>query len=141
MFTANAAWLTRIDADASYLTDVFPAFVLAGVAIGLAAPTVQIGALSGVRGEHIGLASGLVETMREIGGAFAIAAVSTVLVSQTVGAQGAIDIQGFRYAFYVIVVAALIGAFVSSVGFPSRMPVVRHEEEFRSDDDIVAEAV
>ena len=40
----------------------------------------------------------------------------------------------------VIVVAALIGAFVSSIGFPSRMPVFRPESEFQSDDELVAEA-
>ncbi len=136
---ASAAWLTRIDTGADFLTDIFPAFLLAGIAIGLSAPTVQIGALSGVKGEHIGLASGLVETMREIGGAFAIAAVSTVLVSQMADG-GAIDIQGFRYAFYVIVIAGLAGAIISSIGFPSRMPVVQHEEAFRTDDDMVAEA-
>jgi EmrB/QacA subfamily drug resistance transporter len=138
ILAASAAWLTRIDTGANFLTDVFPAFLLAGIAIGLSAPTVQIGALSGVKGEHIGLASGLVETFREIGGAFAIAAVSTVLVSQ-VSAGGAIVIQGFRYAFYVIVVAALAGAFISSIGFPSRMPVFRPEDEFRPDNELAAE--
>jgi hypothetical protein len=140
VLAVSAAWLTRIDTDANFLTDVFPAFFLAGVAVGLSAPTVQIGALSGVRGEHIGLASGLVETFREIGGAFAIAAVSTVLVSQ-VADNGAMEIQGFRYAFYVIVVAGLLGAIVSSIGFPSRMPVFNPEDEFQIDDDLVAEAV
>jgi hypothetical protein len=43
----------------------------------------QIGALSGVRGASAGLASGLVETMREIGGAVGIAVVTTVLVTRT----------------------------------------------------------
>jgi EmrB/QacA subfamily drug resistance transporter len=141
---ASAAWLTRIHGGADFMTDLFPAFVLAGIAIGISAPSIQIGALSGVKGEHIGLASGLVETTREIGGAFAIAVVSTVLVSQSVdvaGGRSVIDIQGFRYAFYVIVVAALAGAFISSVGFPSRMPAARHEGELSTDDELVAEPV
>jgi hypothetical protein len=47
----------------------------------MAAPAAQIGALSGVTHSMTGLASGLVETMREIGGAVGVAAVSTVLVS------------------------------------------------------------
>jgi EmrB/QacA subfamily drug resistance transporter len=142
ILAASAAWLTRIDTGANFLTDVFPAFVLLGIAIGLSAPTVQIGALSGVKREHIGLASGLVETFREIGGAFAIAAVSTVIVSQSTdvaGGRSVIDIQGFQYAFYIIVVAALSAAFVSSIAFPSRMQLVQPDEEFRSEDELVPE--
>jgi EmrB/QacA subfamily drug resistance transporter len=144
ILAASAAWMTRIHSGADFMTDLFPAFVLAGVAIGISAPSIQIGALSGVKGEHIGLASGLVETTREIGGAFAIAVVSTVLVSQSAdvaGGRSIIELQGFRYAFYVIVVAALAGAFISSVGFPSRMPAVRHEGELPIDDELIAEPV
>jgi MFS family permease len=139
---ASAAWLTRIHSGADFATDLFPSFVLAGIAIGISAPSIQIGALSGVKREHIGLASGLVETTREIGGAVAIAVVSTVLVSQSIevaGGRTVMELQGFRYAFYVIVVAALAGAFISSIGFPSRMPVMQHEAGLPSDDELLAE--
>src|SRR5215211_8899492 len=79
LLAAGVAWLTRLPQGADYPTDLLPAFLLAGIAIGLSAPSVQIGALSGVSGSDVGLASGLVETMREIGGAMGIAIVSTVL--------------------------------------------------------------
>ena len=49
----------------------------------------QIGALSGVTRSMTGVASGLVETTREIGGAIGVAAVSTVLVSRTPAIAGA----------------------------------------------------
>jgi len=62
-------WLTRVPADAGYLTDLLPAFLVAGIGIGLCAPSAQIGALSGVTESASGLASGLVERMREIGAA------------------------------------------------------------------------
>jgi hypothetical protein len=52
----------------NFATDLLPALVLAGVAGELSAPAAQIGALSGVANSLTGLASGLVETMREIGG-------------------------------------------------------------------------
>jgi predicted MFS family arabinose efflux permease len=84
-------WLTRVPADGSYVTDLLPAFLLAGTGIGLSAPSAQIGALSGVSESTSGLVSGLVETMREIGGAAGVAAVSTVLVSRT-------GVDGFRAA-------------------------------------------
>jgi sugar phosphate permease len=102
-----------VPADANYLTDLLPAFLLAGVAIGLCAPSVQIGALSGVSESTSGLASGLVETMREIGGAAGVAAVSTVLVSRA-------GLDGFRAAFVVICIAAALGAVTAGVAFPRR---------------------
>jgi EmrB/QacA subfamily drug resistance transporter len=106
-------WLARVPADANYLTDLLPAFLLAGVAIGLCAPSAQIGALSGVAESTSGLASGLVETMREIGGAAGVAAVSTVLVSRA-------GLDGFRAAFVVICIAAAVGAVTAGVAFPRR---------------------
>jgi len=112
-------WLTRVPADANYVTDLLPAFLLAGVAIGLCAPSAQIGALSGVSESTSGLASGLVETMREIGGAAGVAAVSTVLVSRT-------GLEGFRAAFVVISIAAALGALTAGTAFQRR---VRPAEE------------
>jgi EmrB/QacA subfamily drug resistance transporter len=104
-------WLSRVPADASYVNDLLPAFLLAGIGIGVCAPSAQIGALSGVNASTSGLASGLVETMREIGGAAGVAAVSTALVSQA-------GLDGFRTAFVVICVAAAIGALTAGVAFP-----------------------
>jgi EmrB/QacA subfamily drug resistance transporter len=103
-------WLTRVPADANYVTDLLPAFLLAGVAIGLCAPSAQIGALSGVSESTSGLASGLVETMREIGGAAGVAAVSTMLVSRA-------GLDGFRAAFVVIAIAAAVGAVTAAIAF------------------------
>jgi EmrB/QacA subfamily drug resistance transporter len=105
--------LTRLPADASYVTDLLPGFLLAGLAIGLCAPSAQIGALSGVSESTSGLASGLVETMREIGGAAGVAAVSTALVSRA-------GLDGFRAAFVVICAAAALGAVTAAVVFPRR---------------------
>jgi EmrB/QacA subfamily drug resistance transporter len=106
-------WLTRVPADAGYPGDVLPAFLLAGLGIGLCAPSAQIAALSGVSDSLSGLASGLVETMREIGGAAGVAAVSTALVSRA-------GLDGFRVAFVVIAVAATLGAVTAAFAFPRR---------------------
>lgn len=118
--------------------DLMPAFLLAGVAIGVSAPSVQIGALSGVRGAAAGLASGLVETMREIGGAVGIAIVTTVLVTRTRDAvevpgqnAGEAALEGFQSAFIVIVALAALGAVVASIAFPrsERLARMRPEDE------------
>jgi EmrB/QacA subfamily drug resistance transporter len=125
--------LTRVPSEAAYLTDLLPAFVLVGVAIGLSGPSVQIGALSGVAGSAVGLASGLVETMREIGGAVGIAAVSTVLVARTTdaielagpAAREAAALEGFQSAFIVIVVVAAAGALLAAIAFPPAPRAIR----------------
>jgi EmrB/QacA subfamily drug resistance transporter len=119
-------WLMRVPVGARYLTDLLPALLVVGIAIGLTGPSVQIGALSGVGGSAVGLASGLVETMREIGGAVGIAVVSTVLVARTrdaiqlagPAAREAAALEGFQSAFTVIVVVAAAGALVAAVAFP-----------------------
>ncbi|WP_203909182.1 MFS transporter [Rhizocola hellebori] len=103
--------LTRIPADADYLTDLLPALVLAGIAGGIAAPAAQIGALSGVRPTMSGLASGLVETAREIGGAVGVAAVANVLVSGT-------GLDAFHQAFWVVFFIAAAGAVAAGATFP-----------------------
>ena len=113
LLAIGVLWLTRVPADANYVTDLLPALVLAGVAIGLCAPSVQIGALSGVSDAATGFAAGLVETMREIGGAAGVAAVSTVLVSQA-------GFDGFHAAFLVICIAAALGALTATVAFERR---------------------
>jgi EmrB/QacA subfamily drug resistance transporter len=110
LLAVGVLWLTRVPADANYVTDLLPAFLLAGIGVGLCAPSAQIGALSGVSDSASGLASGLVETMREIGGAAGVAAVSTVLVSRT-------GLNGFHAAFTVISIAAALGALTAATGF------------------------
>lgn len=107
--------LARVPVDAGYATDLLPAFLLAGIAVGAAAPAAQIGALAGVEGSLTGLASGLVETTREIGGAVGVAAVSTVLIAQ----QG---LEGFHTAIWVIFTIAILGSLSALVGFPRATP-------------------
>ncbi|MEV6494023.1 MFS transporter [Actinoplanes sp. NPDC051633] len=104
VLAAGTLWLAKDPVHADYLTDLLPAFLLAGLGFGLCGPALQIGALTGVSRSAAGLASGLVETMREIGGAAGVAAVSTVLVA----AAG-----GFRAAFVCIAVLALLGVITT----------------------------
>lgn len=82
-------------------------------------------------GPAVGLASGLVETMREIGGAVGIAAVTTVLVAGTrdsielagPAARQAAAFNGFQSAFIVTVVVAALGALIAGIAFRARQPM------------------
>jgi EmrB/QacA subfamily drug resistance transporter len=128
LLAVSALLLTRVPAGGDYATDLLPALLLAGVAGGLSAPSAQIGALSGVTHSMTGLASGLVETMREIGGAVGVAAVSTVLVSRAGEIAGAADpmarglaaANAFHAAFWVMFVVAALGALTAAIAFPRR---------------------
>jgi hypothetical protein len=113
LLAVSVLLLTRVPARGDFATDLLPALLLAGVAGGMAAPAVQIGALSGVKQSTTGLASGLVETMREIGGAVGVAAVSTVLISRA-------GVNAFHAAFWVIFAVAALGALTAAIGFPRR---------------------
>lgn len=110
LLAVGMLWLAQVPADAGYLVDVLPAFLLAGLGFGLCGPSLQIGALSGVTAAESGLASGLVETMREIGAAAGVAAVSTVLVAGT-------GLDGFHTAFAAIGILAVLGFFTAATGF------------------------
>ena len=128
LIAISALLLTRVPAGGDYFTDLLPALFLAGVGGGLSAPAAQIGALSGVTHSMTGLASGLVETMREIGGAVGVAAVSTILVSRAAGIASAADpaarelaaVNAFHAAFWVMFVVAALGALTAAIAFPWR---------------------
>jgi hypothetical protein len=133
LLAAGVLWLMRVPSDAKYLTDLLPAFTLVGIAIGLTGPSVQVGALSGVAGSAAGLASGLVETMRQIGGVVGIATVTTVLVTRTnsalqsasPAARQAAALEGFQSAFTLIAAVAILGALVAAIGFPRTARAMR----------------
>jgi EmrB/QacA subfamily drug resistance transporter len=121
LVTVGTLWLTRVPADATYVTDLLPAFLVVGVGFGLCGPAVQIGALSGVPSSAAGLASGLMETMREIGGAAGVAVVSTVLVAGSAG------LAGFHTAFAFIGVLAVLGVVSAAVGFSRNVHTGREQ--------------
>jgi hypothetical protein len=128
LLAISALLLTRVPAGGHFATDLLPALLLAGVAGGLSAPSIQIGALSGVPRSMTGVASGLVETTREIGGAIGVAAVSTVLISRTPAVAGGAgpaaravaEAGAFHAAYWVIFAVAALGALTAMVAFPWR---------------------
>lgn len=106
---AGALWLTQTSAASGYTRHLMPAFLIAGLGFGLCVPSLQIAALSGVADGDSGMASGLIETMREIGAAAAVAGASSFLVA------GA-GVDGFHTAFTFVGVLAVIGIGVVAVG-------------------------
>ncbi|AIY18788.1 MFS transporter [Pimelobacter simplex] len=74
-------FLGRIDASTSYWTGVFPALLVLGISMGGSFMPITSLALQGVEPEHAGSASGLLQTMQQLGGAVGLAVVASVFAS------------------------------------------------------------
>src|SRR5262249_5413017 len=79
----SVAYLSRLPVDGAYFWDLFPAFVLGGAGMGFSFVPVTMGSLSGVDRSDAGIASGLVNTSRQIGGAVGLAAVTAIVSAAT----------------------------------------------------------
>jgi EmrB/QacA subfamily drug resistance transporter len=118
------AVFSQITADGSYWTEVLPGMVLIGIGAGLSFPSVMTLAMTGVRPEEAGLASGLVNTTLQVGGAIGLAVLATLSTSRTTnlvnGGEGshAALTSGYRLAF-------LIGAVLVVAGIAVALLVIR----------------
>src|ERR1051325_921948 len=81
--TGRVGLLTRLPVHGVYFRDLFPAFVLGGAGMGLSFVPVTIASLTGVERADAGVASGLVNTSRQIGGAVGLAAVSAIAATSS----------------------------------------------------------
>ncbi len=78
IMAAGVAWMARMPLDGSYLTDLFPGLVAMGFGSALVFVPGQIGAQRGVSGSDAGVASGLINTSQQIGGAIGVALATTI---------------------------------------------------------------
>jgi EmrB/QacA subfamily drug resistance transporter len=108
-----------------YFWDLLPAFLLSGLGLAFAFVPMSIGALTGVRGNEAGVASGLINTSQQIGGAIGVAVATTIATTFTtryvdshVGVSalsGAALTHGFQITFYVLAIIAVLGAVAAAV--------------------------
>jgi EmrB/QacA subfamily drug resistance transporter len=118
--TISLGLLTQLPVDGHYFWDLFPAFVLGGTGLGFSFVPVTIASLAGVERADAGVASGLVNTSRQIGGAIGLAAISTIAASAATSyahshgvsaASAAATVNGFQTSF-VVLGGLLVAAFV-----------------------------
>ena len=99
---AGLVLLARVPVDGRYVVDLLPAMLLLGIGGGLAFPALMTLAMSGVAPEDSGLASGLVNTTQQVGGALGLAVLATVASERTGGATSAAAlVSGYHLAFAV----------------------------------------
>jgi EmrB/QacA subfamily drug resistance transporter len=78
---AGMLWYTQIPAHASFVSDLLPGYLLVGFALPFTFIPVSIAALAGVERHEAGLASGLINTAQQVGGAIGVAATSSISIS------------------------------------------------------------
>ena len=125
--TAGLIFFTQVSVGGSYVTDLLPGFLLIGVGIGFSFVPITIAALAGVEPAEAGLASGLINTSQQIGGALGIAALSTIATTRTdeaVSAGTAVPsalVDGFTNAF-------VAGAIIAGIGIVAALTLIRRDE-------------
>ena len=132
----SVALLTRLPLDGHYFWDLFPWFVLGGAGMGFSFVPVTIASLTGVDRSDAGVASGLINTSRQIGGAIGLAAASAIAAtasSHYIGSHGAVAASsgaaldhGFQTALYTLTGLLVLGALIAATLVrPVRAP--RHQ--------------
>jgi MFS family permease len=118
----SVALLAPLPLHGHYFWGLFPGFVLGGAGIGLSFVAVTIAGLTGVPRSDAGIASGLINTSRQIGGAIGIAGATAIASAATnhVAGTAALD-HGFRVALVVMTGVLLVGAAVAA-GFVRPVP-------------------
>jgi EmrB/QacA subfamily drug resistance transporter len=137
----------QLPVDGHYFWNLFPAFLLSGIGLALAFVPMSIGALTGVSGADAGVASGLINTSQQIGGAIGVAVATTIATTLTANyvdvhpgtsaLSGGALTHGFQAAFYVLAGIAVFGAVVAAILTESRPRVAGAE---LAEDAVLAEA-
>ena len=83
LLTVGLLYFTQVSVGGSYLGDLLPGFLVIALGMGFSFVPISIAALAGVPAKDAGLASGLINTSQQIGGALGIAVLSSVAIAQS----------------------------------------------------------
>ncbi len=118
---------TQVSVGGSYATHLLPGFLIVALGMAMCFVPISIAALAGVKQAEAGLASGLINTSQQIGGAVGIALLSTIAISRTkdkVATGSPLPealTSGFQLAFWV-------GAAIAAAGVIAALVLIRNEE-------------
>jgi EmrB/QacA subfamily drug resistance transporter len=114
----------RVPVDADYVVDLLPPFLLIGVGVGTSFPAIMTLAMSGATPADSGLASGLVNTSMQVGGAIGLAVLATLSTERTESllGDGATQASALTSGYHV---AYLIGAILAAVAVAIAVFVLR----------------
>jgi MFS family permease len=116
-------------AGGHYFWDVFPGLILSGIGLALSFVPVTIAGLNGVQPADAGVASGMLNTSRQIGGSIGLAVVTTIAATATthyadshgvLAFSGQALTHGFQVAFYVLIGVSVVGAVLAAAFVESK---------------------
>ena len=130
---AGLLWLARTPIDANYVVDLLPAMILIGLGAGLGFPSLMTLAMSGATESDSGLASGLVNTSVQVGGAIGLAMLATLATERTEGlladgepAAEALN-SGYHLAYLIGAGLVLVAIAVAFTALRARIPELAPE--------------
>jgi MFS family permease len=132
--TIALVWYTQISVDGSYAKDLLGGYLLFGFGLAFAFIPVSIAALAGVGPREAGLASGLLNTAQQVGGAVGVAIATSVAVSHTThlletgSSQPAALTGGYSLAFWVIAGISAVGVLAALVLVKNEIPSVKETQ-------------
>jgi EmrB/QacA subfamily drug resistance transporter len=128
LIAAALVWFSQVSVGGGFVSDILGPSLLAAAGLGFAFVTTTIAAVSGVREQESGLASGLINTSQQIGGALGLAVLATIANSRTddlVASAGGVRPEltnalneGFQSAF-------LGGAGIAALGLVLTLTLIR----------------
>jgi EmrB/QacA subfamily drug resistance transporter len=140
-------WFSQVSPGGTYLGDILFPSLLAAVGLGFAFVPMTVAAMSGVEPHEAGLASGLINTSQQIGGALGLAILATLANGRTDdvmaaagGDPGALPnalTEGFQRAFIVGAAFAVVGAVLAMVLISSRVSREHAEAARRGEIDVL----
>jgi EmrB/QacA subfamily drug resistance transporter len=133
LITAGLGLFALAPADGSYVRNVLPVMLLLGIGAGLSFPPMMTLAMSGVAPSDAGLASGLVNTTGQVGGAIGLAVLATASAGRTAtllgaGASSAAALTGGYHLALGVAAAMMAAALVIAI------VVIREDEQLPADE-------
>lgn len=128
LFTASGLlWFSQVSPGGSFVADVLFPSMLAAIGLGLSFVSMTIASVAGTKSDEAGLASGLINTSQQVGGALGLAILSSIATATTNDALAGGErnpavalTEGFQDAFLVGAGFALVGALLAATLLSSR---------------------
>ena len=121
VLAASLGWYTQIPVDGHYWPDLLPAYLTFALGLAFSFVPVSIAALAQVEHHEAGLASGLINTNQQIGGAIGVAVAATIFTSKAQDLLGsghnpaAAFTSGYQATFWALLAIAVAGAVAAFV--------------------------